>query len=771
MNGRTDNPVRRRVSPRRGGQVLAIVVLCIPVLVGFVFYAYNTGDQINKRMGLQNAADSTAASGGVWMARSMNVVAMNNVAEVRLVALLLTMDSMPLAAEMAVVEESNKDRLTEALEKWKTVGAAFTPYERENFFRQGLAELYRQMSAGAVGTPGGQHYDQDQLELLKIIDRAFDAPEERTKEGGYQVKDSTQWEGGAIWQAVLSLDEFSQVTAETAGFFAQQNAVAYGKANHAETAFLVPLQPKFPGYRATWDQYGPVFLDHEVIRNDVKTLGAQASAVVQHSNLVENLKASDDIPRDSRLFGVRGGAIPDFAEWYRMGPFGREYGWRDYASVDNNKPWWDPARQIWTSGYTTYGPMENALRLVVSQFGGRWQMGSTDTSRFEFHLRTIAKVKLAYLFGLAAPQKIQYAEKWITDYAEAKAYAEKHAGESPDTVMVTRYYQVGVVSTVPWDDGANWMKTYEARQPEDTKQGTEPFTPKRWHSWQLNSPPPEGVWQGLGNPKNQPLFRWAHDHLQGRGRPGWDPTNETPGGWEKLTDYVWIQKRESSVKENALLNLPPRYWLKADGTHVLKDADAPDNESNWVNIPYKIYTVTWRVFGGIEIRDEVEVTNPGAGSTIASLPAPILLDTSEESFLRVSLPGDSRIFPLQTVNAEGAPSVAHVNGVQVKPFMYLGVARRPLKAVVWPRGFKPAHPSGDMLANAQVKVFNNRSWDLWTQDWHCQLTPVSDWSGWISRMNSADVANVPGLSAEDVQRCQKYMNAVPAGLVTDQSRH
>ena len=38
-------------------------------------------------------------------------------------------------------------------------------------------------------------------------------------------------------------------------------------------------------------------------------------------------------------------------------------------------------------------PLPDALRLVVSQFGGRWQSGSTDTSRFEFHLRTIAKVK------------------------------------------------------------------------------------------------------------------------------------------------------------------------------------------------------------------------------------------------------------------------------------------------------------------------------------------------------------------------------------------
>ncbi|MCY2927083.1 MAG: hypothetical protein NT031_16950, partial [Planctomycetota bacterium] len=515
MNSRSDSTARRRVSPRRGGQVLAIVILCVPILVGFVFYVYNTGEQINNRLVLQGAADSTAVSCGVWMARSMNVVAMNNVAQTRLIALLLTMDSMPLAAEMAVAEETQKNRLADALEKWKTVGPPFTPYERENFFRQGLAELYRQLSEGNLGTNGGQHYDQDQLELLKIIDKAFEAPEERVKENGYNVKDSTQWENGAIWQAVLALDEFSQVTADTAGFFAQQNAVAHGKDNSAKSAFLVPLQPKFPGYRGTWNHFGPVFLDQIEIHNDVRHVPPVEWHTVHQSNLVNRLKASDDIPRDARLVDVHGGAIPDFAWPHRIGPFARVYMWRDYALADNGLPWWDPGQQRWSAGYWTYGPMENALRLVLGQFGGRQHMGSTDTSRFEFHLRTIAKVKLAYLFGLPAPKSIQYADKWITDYDEAEKFADAHAKDVPNPVMATRYYEVGVTSTVKWDDSAHWMKTYEARQPEDTKVGTEPFTPKRWHSWQLNSPPPEAVWQSLGNAKVQPLFLWIHDHLLG----------------------------------------------------------------------------------------------------------------------------------------------------------------------------------------------------------------------------------------------------------------
>ena len=73
-----------------------------------------------------------------------------------------------------------------------------------------------------------------------------------------------------------------------------------------------------------------------------------------------------------------------------------------------------------------------------------------DTSRFAFHLRRIANIKLAYMFGLPAPQKIQYAQKWITDYDKAKAFAAdpKNSG----LILRTRYYRPVVMSSVSWDD-------------------------------------------------------------------------------------------------------------------------------------------------------------------------------------------------------------------------------------------------------------------------------------------------------------------------------
>lgn len=748
---------RRTVHFRRSGQVLVIVILAMTVLAGLFFYVYNLGQQVNRRVLVQNAADSAAISGASWMARCMNVVAMNNIAQVRLVSLLLTMDALPLAAEMTVAEETGDKRLADALAKWRSVGSSFTSYERENFFRRGLAELYRQMSEGNPDEDGQYHYDKIQLELLETLEQTFDVVEEKQKEGGYDVKNSTQWRDGWIWQAVLALDEFSQVTAETAGFFSQQNAGLFGTASDVPTAFLVPIAPKFPGSRSTWMAFRPVFMDRIYIRNDVRSVPPVEAHGVSPSNLVEKLQGSDDIPWDARRFGVHGGAIPDFAFPHRIGPFGRVYMWRDHTGTSNGLQWYDPGRETWQTGYNTYGPLENALRTITGQFGTRSHSGSADTSRFEFHLRTLTKVKLAYLFGLDSPQNIQYADEWITDYDEAAEYVEEHKDESPDPVMTTRYYEVTVSSTVRWDDGAHWMKTHQSKQPEDTIEGHPVYTPKRWYSWQLRHPPPEERWQDLANARIQPLNHWRVDER------GWHGTNESsnPGGWQKLADYVWIRKRtNSNVKHNYHLNLPPRYWLHKDGTHVLIDPDGEDVESNWKWIPYVIHTVTWRVFGGIELREEVPLSNPGAGSTLATLPAPYLLDTTNE------LVEWGEFYNIEYGR--------ELNGVWVRPFYYLGVARRSSRAGVWPEGFYPGNPSEMMVGLAQVKVFNNRSWDLWTQDWQCQLRPVADYPGWVAEMD-AGIGDVQdqneSLTPEGLEEIVRYLGALDDELADQYLKH
>ena len=57
-------PSRRyRGRPARRGAVLIVMITAITLLVGLVFFVINLGDQVNRRLSLQNAADSAAISG------------------------------------------------------------------------------------------------------------------------------------------------------------------------------------------------------------------------------------------------------------------------------------------------------------------------------------------------------------------------------------------------------------------------------------------------------------------------------------------------------------------------------------------------------------------------------------------------------------------------------------------------------------------------------------------------------------------------------------
>ena len=497
MPVRWDISVRRR---RRRGAVLIVVLVALTLLVGLIFFVFNLGDQLNRRVGQQNAADAVAISGAGWLARTMNVVAMDNVTMSRLIALDAILDSLPLAAEMTIAEETGENRLPDALEPWKDVGAAFTDYERDNFFREGLAELYTQMSE--------ENDDRtSHLELLQQIDAAFDQSDELETEGGYDVAPTTEWDGpngrGSLWRAMLAMDEFSTAAVESAGELAQSNAIRYGEQDRARVALLVPIIPRVPAERTHFDSFSSVFDEHIRYGTDQNTQAEVRE--VESTNLVSTLAAAEDTASAARQIRTRGGAIPDVTFDYRLGPFAKLYRWRDYWDQYDSSGYSVQYVERW--GYTTYGPLENALRRVVDGFGlAGSEAGTLDTSRFTAHLRMLAQVKVAYMLGLESPILVQYSDEWIADYEEAKEFAEEDAaavrsGAKPYTdVMTTRYYRVHVKSTVNWDS-SDWMRL--AAWEEDAPTAT--FTPRRWYSYQLSGRGP------YSDPTQQPLYRWILD--------------------------------------------------------------------------------------------------------------------------------------------------------------------------------------------------------------------------------------------------------------------
>jgi len=192
----------------RRGAIMVCTLLALTLLVGLIFYVYNTGSVMNRRLDLQNAADATAISGANWMARSMNVVAMDNVATSRLMAAVVVLDSLPLSVEMALTEATSwQQGLSDQL-----LLRSIPQTKDGKLVNDGLKALVERMAA--------------QVDLLTSVDMVLKT---------FPMESATTWQVagevspyGTLWQACISLDELSQMTVQSAGPLAQQSAVGWG---------------------------------------------------------------------------------------------------------------------------------------------------------------------------------------------------------------------------------------------------------------------------------------------------------------------------------------------------------------------------------------------------------------------------------------------------------------------------------------------------------------------------------------------------------------
>ncbi|HNX25856.1 MAG TPA: hypothetical protein PKK48_00450, partial [Phycisphaerae bacterium] len=577
------------------------------------------------------------------------------------------------------------------------------------------------------------------------------------------ISSSNEKNRGYVWRAAVAMDKLSQATVENLADRVSQNANLSGETNNASIAFCAPLKPALPCERFDFSKFESVLVDNVNYDRD--------TATVRKSDLVDYLYNSDDPAQAARYKtknGVRdtvkgwgsygdyvsGGAIPDFSFPYRIGPFASLYRWRFP---------WESYKQLFDErlGYSGFGPYEALLRDVLNNFGqggwfwsSRWTGNISKTSRFAFHLRTLSKIKLAMMFkrgrGDSNPAQlpVQYSDEWITDYDAAVEYYNKEQKEfsdklseyqqalkdaqqnnttAPDApvlnskIMTTRYYDVIVKSTIPWDS-PDWMNpsAYDASTPTNT------FVPERWFSWQL--PSGKGPYTKASA---YPLHRWIRD------LKGWrpmtytsynsdtSPSAWTEGRWYEVASRVWAKKwkTQASYDRYDQLNLPIRY-------------QDPDNPTSGT-IPYTIYYFQIRVFGGIELRNEIMVSDPLDGASPDDLPAPILLDSDKCEY-----------------NSTGEQA-NHSSYLR-----FLGVASRSAPARVWPGQFTLGNPAGRMTAVAEAVVFNNSSWDLWTQDWRAQLVPVSGWEDWqntlatqLDGLNDVDTQENP----DDVRQTLEYL--------------
>ncbi len=653
----------------RRGQVLVIMLLSMAVLVGLVLFVFNLGDQVNRRLELQNAADSAAISGASWLARCMNTIAMNNLAQARMIALVPILDALPLAVEMTLKDVESWEQMLVGLARQINSSSLPRNSKERAMLWQAIANMI------SVYDGGSGSATMSKTDLLKDANSALT--------DGFYMEDITHWPGGSLWQAAIALGEISQATAESAGELAQQNAVRFARESGADAAFLLPASPALPYQEGTFDSFEPVMIGRLQLDCDTDELPLPQTAEFESPD-------SKGYVKGQYLYDPTGGAIPyesadqDGPEFkpYRLGPFFKIFGWRKkvyeggrYIStapgIDSGMTgisrgyrqggvvfrsgYFEPSPEL--IGYHSYGPYSWALTKI----GLLEQLWDTHFRRY---LRDIAKIKLRYMFEGGPFKSVNFPE-WITDYARALQIGTSEPGR----IKETRMYRIRIISSVQ-RGLPDWLGETTVKDSQ-------------------------------GNDVTTPTFISTHLDPEIRWWKSWrDPAGF--GGTRVGALPIWKKQYQGTVSGRL-----PQIGLFDNGPHTL-------------------YHLDWWIFIGVDVGEDVVVSDPSKGRGSGDGPRPILLDTAD---------GDYE--PNEAGRSDGDI------GARRAFFTYLGVAGKGNKARAWPTRFAPANPHDQMVAVAQARVFNNESWDLWTQTWQAKLVPVTrfgpaeDGLSWKSAMSEA----------------------------------
>lgn len=214
---------------------------------------------------------------------------------------------------------------------------------------------------------------------------------------------------------------------------------------------------------------------------------------------------------------------------------------------------------------------------------------------------------------------------------------------------------------------------------------------------------------------------WAPDIVD----PGWDhnPRIAWLGGWRrlddtrKICDHVWRYEWEYSVFYDPEIGITPEYNTVTN----------PDGTTTQVPVAQPVYRVDHFAFAGINVGPDASTDSPYTGFDPDSADAPAPTDMDHGAVERTD------------------------EDARWRYLSYLGVARQTDMPQAWASRFRGQRPYPNMVAIAQVKVFNNHSWDLWTQMWRAEMEPVSNYDGWVDAIANGQLpADVNPQEVEDL---------------------
>lgn len=206
----------------------------------------------------------------------------------------------------------------------------------------------------------------------------------------------------------------------------------------------------------------------------------------------------------------------------------------------------------------------------------------------------------------------------------------------------------------------------------------------------------------------------------------------------KITDHIWRDEWEYQVAYDHHIGLAPQ--LDAQGNII----------------PQTVYRIDHFVFLAVNVGERIEVSDPFAGLDPGSAASPAPVDFDHEQMDRDE----------QT---------------RWQHLTYFSAARLQDHPVMWGSRFTGRKldsdsdgRDGSLMAIAQAEVFNNHSWDLWTQMWHAQLQRIepASFTAWVQRMGAdgARVGEVPVIVPEHYERMYDYLGRI-APLADDMLKH
>jgi len=215
--GRKRTPWARRLRGahrNERGQAVFVVVLFFFLLAGLLFLILNTGEKLNHKVQMQNAADAVAATGAAWYARGLNVISMCNVAETQLLSMIVLLDTLETVTPPA--EECVGDLVNH-------IGSSKAGHD---------IPIDSRVSSWLV--VGNAASEQVIIRQFADIVRGISWPQ-------YLAYDN-----GVLWECMKLLDGFSHAMVKAAPLAAQREALDIAKKNHADFGFVTPLWPELP---------------------------------------------------------------------------------------------------------------------------------------------------------------------------------------------------------------------------------------------------------------------------------------------------------------------------------------------------------------------------------------------------------------------------------------------------------------------------------------------------------------------------------------------